>query len=420
MVVTCMEAIAQRLKAVDTSLSVARFVARGEEAVWKASDRKQDRQDGESDQNYVSMEVCKNVTETEHWERLKPIFVDLCHELTGGDLPETLDGRKAGLVWEGREECAVFVVLFDAARSCTLHAWWVDGGRFQDMKFFMMNALWGITGDMRHFIPWILERRVAMDGETGWAEVMPDSVTENRVNNWVMFSAFAALVLDLPVYDIASHIERVRDTICIYPVQYDRQRYTSYVLQQKRERGVVWARATVCPLSTSAFAFQTLVETLEQKVFVGSTVAWQDKDLFRLASRATSWPGRHRCKLPPGAIKWLGDRPDKAKTFASALLMYMSTVVHNFVIDGENVTFTEPIEQISAGDPWKWKLKWPDAPCERVRVDVSEASGVCVVKEGLASSSDESSASSSGRSTPSSVAAVLERFASIVCNGSNW
>ena len=418
-----MEEIATRLKAVDPRLIVSRFLDRANAAVWKASDSRTERlEDGESDQNYVSMEVCKNVTEADHWESLKPIFVDLCHELTGGDLPETLDGRKAGLVWTGAEECAVFVVLFDAAGSCTLHAWWVDGGRFQDMKFFMMNALWGITGDMRHFIPWILacrlDRNVRRPME--WAGVMPNSVTENREDNRVTFSAFAALVLDLPAYDITSHIERVRDTVYIYPVEHDRQMYTSYVLQRKTERGVVWARATVCPLSTNAFAFQTLVETLEQKVFAGSTVAWQDEDLFRLASRATSWPGRHRCKLPPGAIKWLGDRPDKAKTFASALLMYMSTVVHNFVIDGENVTFTEPIEQISAGDPWKWKLKWPDAPCERVRVDVSEASGVCVVKEGLASSSDESSASSSGRSTPSSVAAVLERFASIVCNGSNW
>jgi hypothetical protein len=262
-----------------------------------------------------------------------------------------------------------------------------------------------------------------MDGQTGWAEVMPDSVTENRVNDQTTFSAFAALVLDLPAYDIDSHIERVRDTVYIYPVQHDRQMYTSYVLQRKTEGGVVWARATVCPLSTNAFAFQTLVETLEQKVFAGSTVAWQDEDLFRLASRATSWPGEGRCELPPGAIRWLLHRPDKAKTFASALLMYMSTVVQNVVMDGENVACEEPIEQISAGDPWVWNLKWPRAPCKRVRVDVSEASGVCVVKVGgSASSSDESSASSSSdeSSTPSSVTAVLERFASVVCNGSGW
>jgi hypothetical protein len=172
------------------------------------------------------------------------------------------------------------------------------------------------------------------------------------------------------------------------------------------------------------------VATLEQGVFTESAVAWRDDDLFRLASRATSWPGRCRCELPAGAIEWLLDRPEKAGTFASALLMYMSTVVHNFVIDGQNVTFQEPIEQIAADDPWVWELKWPNAPCKRVRVDVSEASGVCVVKVGgSASSSDESSASassdgssipSSGRSTPSSMTAVLERFASIVCNGSNW
>ena len=376
-----MEEIATRLKVVDRQLIVSRFIDRANAAVWNASDKRTERlDDGESDQNYVSMEVCKHVTEAGHWESLKPIFVDLCHKLTGGNLPVALDGRKAGLVWTGAEECAVFVVLFDAAGSCTLHAWWVDGGKFQDMEFFMMNALWGITGDMRRFIPWILERRVAMDGETGWVEVMPAYVTENRVNDRVPFSAFAALVLDLPMYDIRSNIERVRDTICIYPVQYDRQRYTSYVLQRKTEGSVVWARATVCPLSTSAFAFQTLVETLEQEVFAGSTVAWRDKDLFWLASRASSWPGRDRCELPPGAIEWLRNRPEKARTFASALLMYMSTVVHNFVIDGQNVTFEEPIEQISAGDPWVWKLKWPDAPCERVRVDVSEASGVRVVK----------------------------------------
>jgi hypothetical protein len=135
----------------------------------------------------------------------------------------------------------------------------------------------------------------------------------------------------------------------------------------------------VCPSSTNAFAFKTLVETLEQEVFVGSGVVWRDVDLLRLALCVPSWPGAGGCGLPAGANNWLQGHAEEAAAFASALLRYMSPVVQIVSVVGQSYSIKEPIEQVSPRDPWVWTLSWDNAPCSRVRVDVDE-SGVCVVE----------------------------------------